>query len=781
MEKDVIKLSVRNLVEFVMRAGDIDASYKSMKRALEGTMAHQRVQRSKGIEYTPEVFFKKNFLYKDFHFHIEGRADGVIEIEDRVIVDEIKSTRLDLDDIDENYNMLHWAQAKCYAFMIAEEEDLDVIGVQLSYYNLDTEELKIIEKEYTKDFLSVFFYNLIDMYMVWAQFMERWVSVRDNTIEELDFPFDSYRKGQRRLAVSVYKTLDDHMKLFAQAPTGIGKTISTMFPAVKGLKFSNSKKIFYLTAKTITRQVANEAVSLMVDKGLKIKSLTITAKEKICPLEETICNPEHCKYAKGHFDRVNDALIDIIHEEDCFDRNTIERYSEIHRVCPFEFSLDLILWADIIICDYNYVFDPRVYIKRVFDSVYDNKYTFLIDEAHNLVDRGREMYSAHILKSSVMELRRGMKDKHPKLFNALSGINRSILKIKKCCDDDGYYVSKEMSEDLVYKITKLIDISDEYLATNEKTELYKDFLTFFFECLAYLGIAELFDDNYVEYVVSSGKEVMIKLFCLDPSSQLSKGVLKGNGAVFFSATLSPIDYYKDLLSNKKGDDSLELSSPFDRRNLGLYVSTNISTRYKDRGNSIPRIVEYINTTVNSKIGNYMVFFPSYKFMRDTRDAFIDKYPEINIIYQETGMKEEARVEFLDSFKENPDETMVAFAVMGGLFSEGVDLKGSRLIGSIIVGVGLPQICLERDIIKDHFSGKSRSGFDYSYTYPGMNKVLQSAGRVIRTEEDKGVVVLIDDRFTYSKYQGIFPVEWKQHYRIENNDQLKRGLEYFLNK
>ena len=319
MNDEIIKLSVRNLVEFVLRAGDIDSSFKSMTRALEGTLAHQKVQRSKGIEYTPEVFLKNEFEYEGFKFSLEGRADGVIEIEDEFIVDEIKSTRVDLSSIDENYNLLHWAQAKCYAYIVCKDEDLQDIGIQLSYYNIDTEELKIIKKDYTFEELKKFFFDIIDKYLVWAKFIEEWVIIRNESIEAMKFPFDTYRRGQRILAVSVYKALEENKKLFAQAPTGIGKTISTLFPSIKALKYTNSSKVFYLTAKTITRQVANEAVSLMESNGLKVKSLTITAKEKICPLEETICNPEHCKYAKGHFDRVNDALLDIINSEDTYD------------------------------------------------------------------------------------------------------------------------------------------------------------------------------------------------------------------------------------------------------------------------------------------------------------------------------------------------------------------------------------------------------------------------------------------------------------------------------
>ncbi len=774
-----IKISVRNLVEFILRGGDLDSRFRGSNRAVEGTRAHQKVQSSMGENYTPEVHLKHSFEYKDFSFIVEGRADGIIHQDDEVIIDEIKSTTRPLEFIDEDYNILHWAQAQCYGYIYAKDNSLDTVTIQLTYYQLETEQVKRIDKVFSFIELKDFFFGLIDQYLVWANYTRDWSIERNESIKNLEFPFPTYRRGQRSLAVAVYRTIVEEKRLFAQAPTGIGKTISTLFPAIKAIGEGHSSKIFYLTAKTITRQVVEEATKKMQGKGLHLKSITLTAKDKICFKEQSNCNPEVCEYAKGHFNRVNDALMDILRNENVIVRETVEEYSYKHKVCPFELSLDIALWADCVICDYNYAFDPRVYLKRFF-SDNSGDYIFLVDEAHNLVDRSREMFSAQLNKKPILELKRIMKEKDKRIAKALNQLNSFMLKQKKKCEEKDFYIQKEEIDETYGLLRKLIYESEEWLEENEKTEGYEELLQLYFDALAYIKISEFYDERYVSYIEKENKDVKLKIYCVDPSYLLGEAIKRGKSAVFFSATLTPLDYFRNILGGNEEDYIMALASPFDVRNRELLISNNISTRYNDRDKTYEVIAAYLNSVLEQKVGNYLVFFPSYQYMNNVYEYFKASYPNVNTIIQSTNMTEIEREDFLGNFSLDNQESLLGFAVLGGIFSEGVDLTGERLSGAIIVGVGLPKICLERDIIRGFFDEGKNLGFEYAYMYPGMNKVLQAAGRVIRTENDKGVILLIDDRFNYRGYKGLFPKHWEKNRVVRNEGDIKKYIKNFWN-
>ena len=774
-----IKLSVRNLVEFILRGGDLDSRFRGSNRAVEGTKAHQKVQSSMGEKYNAEVHLKHSFEYENFSFIVEGRADGIIADDKEVIIDEIKSTTRPLSSIDENYNLLHWAQAKCYGYIYAKHNNLEEITIQMTYYQLDSEQIKRIHKTFSFTHLKEFFFELIDQYIIWADFTRNWGVERNKSIKNLDFPFPNYREGQRTLAVAVYRTIDEGKRLFVQAPTGIGKTISTLFPSIKAVGEGHSSKIFYLTAKTITRQVVEQAMKKMQQKSLKFKSITLTAKDKICFKDKCNCNPETCEYAKGHFNRVNDALMDILKNENVIVREVVEQYSEKHKICPFEFSLDIAIWSDCVICDYNYVFDPGVYLKRFF-SDNSGDYVFLIDEAHNLVDRSREMFSAQIFKRAILEIKKVMKDKDKKIFKALGKLNSFMIEQKKKCNEHGYYIQKQQIDEIYGLLRKFIYQSDDWLEENEKTQGYDEFLQLYFDALTFLKILEFYDERYVSYVENSDKDVKFKIYCVDPSYLLRQSIKRGKSAVFFSATLTPLDYFKNILGGDSDDYSMSLPSPFNVNNRELLISNNISTRYNDRDKTYTLIGEYINTVISQKTGNYLVFFPSYEYMNNVYEHFISIYPKVNTIIQSYGMSETEREDFLSSFSVDNQNMLLGFAVLGGIFSEGVDLTGEKLSGAVIVGVGLPKICLERNIIRDFFDKKQSLGFEYAYMYPGMNKVLQAAGRLIRTEQDKGVILLIDDRFKYTGYKGLFPEHWHKNTVVRNEGDIKRYIKKFWN-
>lgn len=767
MVKEKIKISVRDMVEFILRCGDLNDEFlgSSNLRALEGTKIHKKIQSSKGENYKKEVTLRYEREFDEFIIVVEGRADGIIVDDGNVTIDEIKTTSANIDEIDENYNPLHLAQAKCYAYIYSIQNSLNMIDIQLTYYQVDNGDMKFLRYTYSLDELKIFFDDLIEKYYYWASVLYNWIRERNSSIDKMDFPYKDFRKGQKKLMVAVYKAIENGKNVFAEAPTGIGKTISTIFPSLKAMKKGLTSKIFYLTAKTIARTVAEETFNTLRTKGLKAKTLVLTAKEKICFNEKTECRPEACMFAKGHFDRINDALVDIFLNEDNFNRSKIEEYAKKHMVCPFEFSLDLSLWSDVIICDYNYVFDPNVGLKRFFQE--KNDFTLLVDEAHNLVDRSREMFSAELFKKDFLSLKKEIKGKSIKIEKSLSKINSIFLKLKKRCGENDYFVTDEIFSDLNGYLRQFIGEAELFLSNERKPFAGEAVTDLYFEVIRYLKVSDIYDESYTTYVEKKGDDLKVKLFCLDPSKLLNETLEKVRSTVFFSATLIPMAYYMSLLGGNRQDYGLRLDSPFDIKNRMILIANDVSTKYKDREKTLEEIVEYIHTVVSKKKGNYIVYFPSYEYL----NMVYDIYKERGIGYllkQESVMMENEKDDFLRMFEDGRNGVL-AFCVLGGAFSEGIDLAKDRLIGVIIIGVGIPQICLERDIIREHFERKYGQGYEYAYLYPGFNKVMQSAGRVIRTEEDKGIILLIDERFLHKNYIKIFPKEWFPYTKVNKSN------------
>ena len=763
-EEKVIRVSVRNLVEFIMRGGDIDnrTSGSMEKEAmLMGGRLHRKIQRSMGSDYHAEVTMKTVIPCDGFSLQVEGRADGIIlhgeDEKKEAVIDEIKGVLRELEHITEPVKV-HLAQAKCYAYIYASQNGLEQIKVQMTYCHLDTEEIKRFIVEYTAEELEEWFNDLICQYEKWARFQIEWEIKRNASIKQTEFPFD-YRPGQRDVAAAVYRTILRRKKLFIQAPTGVGKTISTVFPAVKAVGEGLGNKIFYLTAKTITRTVAENAFRTMKEQGLCMKVITLTAKEKICFCGEAVCNPEACPYAKGHFDRVNDAVYDMLMSGGDIDRAAIERQAEKFKVCPFELSLDISTWVDAVICDYNYVFDPNAHLKRFFSDGSDGNYIFLIDEAHNLVERGREMYSAALYKEDFLDLRKQVKHLDGKLARRLGEVNKLFLELKRECED--YQLLNSVSH-IALKLMSLLTEMERFLEEPSDDVTHESVLSLYFQVRSFVNIHDALDENYEIYseFEESGR-FKVKLFCVNPAENLQKYLDYGSGTVFFSATLLPIHYYKNLLSVEKDDYAIYAQSPFPKENMLLLQAQDVSTRYTMRGtNMYRRYAGYIGRTARCKKGNYMVFFPSYKFMQEVYEQFAGSEEGIDVILQSQNMGEHEREDFLKEFERDRENSLVGFCVMGGVFSEGIDLTADRLIGAVIVGTGLPQVCNDREILKGYFDSRGMRGFDYAYLYPGINKVLQSAGRVIRTETDRGVILLLDERFSQRQYRDSFPREWE---------------------
>ncbi|MBQ9121909.1 MAG: ATP-dependent DNA helicase [Lachnospiraceae bacterium] len=826
-----IRTSVRALVEFLLRSGDIDnrrigAPENAMQ---EGGRIHRMIQRRMGEGYEDEVFLRYQHETPEYILTIEGRADGIftednsdirfipeslddnLEIiaeEKRVTIDEIKGTYRNLDKITKPVPE-HLAQAKMYAYIYATQQELKTIRVRMTYCNIETEEIKFFYEEYTIYEITKWFMDIMEEYQKWADYESAWRKLRQQSIKQMEFPFE-YREGQKQLVSYVYQTIHHKKKLFIEAPTGVGKTISTVYPSIKAMAEGMGDKLFYLTAKTITRTVAENTFALLRDRGLKFKSVILTAKDKICFMEETECNPVHCPYAKGHYDRINEAIFDLLTHEDSFTRENIEQYSRKHQVCPFEFCLDMSLYADGIICDYNYAFDPHVYLKRFFGDGNGGNYLFLVDEGHNLLDRGREMYSALLRKEDFLELKRKI---HVELSTAQTGriheyggklekildkCNREMLVLKKECEN---FEIVEFIDPLVQSVGRLYDVMNQYLEDHDDSAVRKDILDFFFEISHFLEIYELVDDKYVMYTeLEEEGTFILKLLCVDPSTNLGQCMGRARSSILFSATFLPIQYYKKLLGGTVEDYEVYAKSVFDPEKRALFIGGDVTSKYTRRNeDEYYNIANYIEQIVKNRHGNYMVFFPSYAFMQNVYDAYVEHFMDETkeCLVQGSSMNEEEREAFLARFEGNPhldldslvgidveideeddqDSSLIGFCVMGGIFGEGIDLKHDSLIGVIVVGTGLPLVCNERELLKAYFDADGESGFDYAYRYPGMNKVLQAAGRVIRTAEDVGLIALLDERFLQPSYQRMFPREW-MNFETVNLQTISKRVERF---
>nr|WP_138754053.1 helicase C-terminal domain-containing protein [Paenibacillus sinopodophylli] len=760
-----VAISVRHLVEYVFLSGSIDVRLNAIDAMHEGTKAHQRVQRAYGEQDAKEVYVKADIEVDDLLFVVDGRCDGLLFTEPLLTVDEIKSTGGDLDRITDDGYPVHWAQALFYAYMYAKEHEQASMRVQLTYVQTDTEEERRFAREASFAELEQYVHEVAARYAPYARQQRRHEQVRNASIGELAFPFDAYRAGQRKLAGAVYKSIQERVRLFAKAPTGIGKTISTTFPAIKAIGEGMLQRFYYLTARTTTRAAAEDALLFMKEKGLHVHAVTITAKDKICFQEEVRCEKEHCSYADGYYDRINGAVLDILEQETVMTRSVIEAYAHKHRVCPFEYSLDLAYAADAVICDYNYIFDPRISFKRQYAEM-KKRTALLVDEAHNLVDRAREMFSAELSKAPFLALQRELKGEHSEGYRTAKAINDYFIALRKKSDGAPHLVEHQLPEELVGLVNAFASAAEQALAAGMGTGGV--LLDAYFTAQSFIRTAKLFDERYVVYTELTKSDVRLKLFCLDPS-QLLQHMGKGyRSHIYFSATLSPVSYYMDMLGAGEDDYTLAVPSPFSREQLDVIVKP-LSTRYHDRDESKLPIAKLIMELMHERPGNYFVFFPSYAYMNAVYETYMElrawsipagASSDTEVLLQKQDMAEEERDQFLASFQSGSGKSLIGFAVMGGVFSEGIDLAGERLVGVIVVGVGLPQLGVERNMLKDYFNGQGKSGYDYAYVFPGMNKVLQAGGRLIRSETDRGTLVLVDDRYSQPQYKRLLPEEWR---------------------
>ncbi len=788
------QISVRNLVEFLARSGDLDEGEGSFDQEAmrKGSRLHLRIQKSQESGYRAEVVLKDKVVQGETVLRIEGRADGIFEEDGLVFIDEIKGISSDVSLLTAPVDV-HRAQAVCYAAIFLSQQGLDRIGIQMTYGNLDTGETRRFREELQKDWLLNWYREITAEYGRWVGFREQCIRKRNESMQGLEFPFP-YREGQRKIVRGAFIAMKEGRQFFVQAPTGVGKTMSVVFPAVRALGEGYGELIFYLTAKTVTRMAALEAFRILAGHGLRLRVIALTAKEKLCMSDECRCNPRNCLYARGHFDRVNHAVFTLWHEREVYDRETILEYACRYQVCPFEMSLDLALWVDAVICDYNYVFAPDVSLKRFFGEGSRRDYLFLVDEAHNLVERGREMYSASVCREEVAAARRLCKERDRPMAKCLERLSRRLLTLKKemaaatrerlsppglqDMELDG--ISPMLEADL-WSVRREMEKRMEEKNDPELTEMLLDL---YFQIRRFLETLELVDENYIVFCQNdeNGK-FRLHLYCVNPAKNLALRLEKGRSALFFSATLFPLSYYRRLLSLREDAYGLYIPSPFSPRNRMIITVSDVSSRYNRRcASEYRKIASCIAGAVSAKAGNYLVFFPSFRMLEEVRNVIGEELssPQTRLICQEPSMSEADRESFLGEFETEMNDrtqTLIGFAVLGGIFSEGIDLQGTRLIGAVVVGTGLDRINSGAEKIRSFYDRKGMKGFAYAYRNPGMNKVLQACGRVIRTASDYGVILLLDDRFLQREYRELFPPEWNDM-RICRSGEIRGILDEF---
>ncbi len=776
LKNNKIKISVRHLVEFLFRKGDIrsgQGAVQSEKGMEAGSRIHRKIQKSMPVSYEAEVSLKTKINRKEYEIVIEGRADGIDKRPDRLMIDEIKGTYRNLDSLKEA-DFLHKAQAMCYGYIYLQEVEYSKVEIQVTYCHLETEEIRRFTDTFTREELDVWFSDMIEQLSLYTDLIYESRKEGLESTAGLAFPFE-YRKGQKDMAASVYYAIREKRKLFVQAPTGVGKTMSTLYPSIKALGEEKAYRIFYLTAKTITRTVAEESMETLQKNGLKMRFTTITAKDKLCVCEKRDCNPDVCPRAKGHFDRVNQALYELVKSEISIKREIILDYADRFSVCPYELCLDVSTFTDVIICDYNYAFDPTVKLKRYFQGT-KGDYIFLVDETHNLVERAREMYSASVYKKDILNCRKILKEVDKRVVTKLTHANQKMLDLKK--ESTGFQLYEEV-DSLYLSFVRLKTEMDRFWEEDIVFEKREEVLDFYFQMCQFITVYENLDHCYKIYGEEGSDDFYIKLYCIQPSSNLEECLAQSISTIFFSATILPVEYYKQVLCGNKEEYAVYIHSPFDENKRSLLIGEDVSSLYNRRNyQEYYKIYLHILNVITAKRGNYIVFFPSYQFMEQVVDIlYVEGYPyDYDLIVQDSSMMEKEKEAFLKSFEDGP---ILACCVLGGIFSEGIDLTGEKLIGTIMVGTGLPQVSSERNLLKDYYEEAGEDGFAYAYLYPGMNKILQAAGRVIRTMEDEGVILLLDERFLKPYYQKMFPREWTS-YQVVNRYNSKKTIVDFWN-
>ena len=771
-----IELSVHELVDFVLRKGDIDSrSFNSMTMQ-EGTRIHNIYQSKQGSNYLKEYPLKGIFSYEDSLVYLSGRSDGII-LEEVPIIEEIKSTNCDLNSFFKENEEWHLGQAICYGYLYAIEKGLDKVKIRLTYISQVNNDILKKNYCYKTDELLTKIHQYFDVYFQFARIIETRKNRRNESLSELRFPFSNAREGQMELIDFTKQAIESADSRFAEASTGIGKTMATIFSTLSYLKEDKLDKVFYLCPKNTNFDNAAKALEILNKEGYLLSYTEIRARSKMCPYKlEKACNPDDCPLTVGYYSKLKDVLKDCLVHENLLNSEIIDKYAEKYDVCPFELSLDFSVYTDFVVCDYNYAFHPISYLRRFFE-VPDKTYRIfaLVDEAHNLIDRARDMFTVTFSEEDYKNLKKELKGyRNPEINKILRKINQDLRLFKQFEFNDQPIILEQLDSKFIQHITKLRSEINVLETDNPKLKLKKgkDFLI---DLYKFIVINDLLNDGFKIILANKYDNLTIKLFCIDPSSFINKSLFHFLGTLFFSATLTPIDYFQKVNLNRDGFKTISLPSPFNPNNFFLIINDNISIKYKDRDKTLEEVVKEINIFVSKKIGNYLIFVPSFEYSRKIEKYFIN---DSRFVFQTATMTNKDKDEFLANFKENPQESRIGVCVISGSFAESIDLTGDRLIGVVVVGVGLPQVNFDNNLVKDFYIQKEMNGYEFAYMNPGINKVLQALGRVIRTQKDKGSALIIDSRYAQSHYFSVLKERYKNYTKIKDSNGLIKALNSF---
>lgn len=746
------RVAVRALCEFTAKAGDLDLRFTPSPTAQEGIEGHRRVVARRAAGYEAEVALEGAYQ----GLQVRGRADGYDPAANRL--EEIKTYRGDLARQPANHRQLHWAQAKVYAWLLCQARQLPAVEVALVYLNVDNDGQTLISEHYSAVELQAFFETQCLCFLAWAQGQTQRLAERDRGLQSLGFPYPQFRQGQRQLAETLYKAVSTGRCLMAQASTGIGKTLGTLFPLLKAMVPQQLDKVFFLTAKTPGRALALDALQQITRATPQpaLRTLELIARDKACEHPDKACHGEACPLAQGFYDRLP-AAREAAARLPLLDRANLREVALEHQVCPYYLGQEMARWVDVLVADYNYYFDAHALL---FGLTQANQWrvAVLVDEAHNLVERGRGMYSASLDQGQLQALRQR---KPPGLASALDRLNRQWNALYKA-QRAPYLATEQLPDAFLRALQQCIGLIQERL-NESPVEVDAHILQFYFQALQFSRVAELFDEHFLfDVSLREGpRQRRLATLCLrnvTPAKLLGPRMQAARSVTLFSATLSPRHFYTDLLGMPPDTAWLEVAAPFRAEQLEVRIASQVSTRYHERRASLAPIVALIAEQYQRQPGNYLAFFSSFEYLQQVHALLAEQHPAISAWAQAPGMDETARQDFLARFA--ADGQGVGFAVLGGAFGEGVDLPGNRLIGAFVATLGLPQVNPVNEQFKQRLGRQFGAGFDYVYLYPGVRKVIQAAGRVIRGDQDRGVLVLIDQRFAEPRVQQMFPSWWQ---------------------
>ena len=741
------EVAVRALCEFTAKQGDLDLRFTPSPSALEGIAGHALIASRRGEEYETEIRLSGEYGA----LRVRGRADGYDPKQNRL--EEFKTYRGALDRMPANHRHLHWAQVKIYGWLMCQANNLEQIRLALVYFDVASQRETVLVEEYSAQSLREYFESQCASFLQWAAHELAHRETRDASLGALNFPHASFHDGQRKLAEGVYRAVKAGRCLMAQAPTGIGKTIGTIFPVLKAMPTERIDKLFFLVAKTSGRRLALDSLARLRarDPGTRLRVLELVARDKACEFPQNACFGASCPLAKGFYDRLPAARAEAAAENN-LDQKTVRAIALRHQVCPYYLSQELAKWCDVVVGDYNYYFDSSAML-HAFTVFNDWRVVLLTDESHNLIERGRKMYSASLARDSLTAAKSGAPSFLRKVLDKVGRQWASFVNVQT----EDYQTYTAVPEKLLKSLQQAVSSITDFIA-EQPTGASEDLQGFYFNAMQFCKLAEQFDDSSLFDVTMNERSSELCLRNVIPGRFLAQRFASAHSTTLFSATLSPPGFYRDVLGLPAETTLLDVGSPFSADQLAVRVVPTVSTRYRDRAGSIQPIVGLLARQYEKRPGNYLAFFSSFDYLDQVADVFWARRPDVPAWRQSRGMAEAEREAFLARFESGGRG--IGFAVLGGAFAEGIDLPGDRLIGAFVATLGLPQVNRVNEEMQQRMEARFGAGYAYTYLYPGLQKVVQAAGRVIRTTSDRGVLYLIDDRFVERRVRRLLPGWWK---------------------